>query len=171
LQMEIEFAPFNSKGRKRVTQLINKTNQFNLTTRRMTRSEVEALLGRDDVLTASVRLVDRFGDNGIISAFSGHIEGNVLAIDLWLMSCRVFKRGVEHFLANRMFAKAKDAGVEWVRGEYIPTSKNRIVERFYAELGFAANGTAQDGAASWLLRLDDFRPLPVYIAPMEGVGP
>jgi FkbH-like protein len=162
--------PFGRDSLDRVTQLVNKTNQFNLTTRRMSRSEVEALVDRADVLTASVRLLDRFGDNGIISAFVGHVDDNVLDIDLWLMSCRVFKRGVEHLLANHVFAWARGRGLRRVRGTYIPTEKNGIVASFYAELGFATIRTAQDRASTWLLAVDDFRPLPVYIALTEEVG-
>ena len=93
LGQQATIRPFDRESLDRVTQLINKTNQFNLTTMRMTRSEVEALLDRPDVYTACVRLVDRFGDNGIISALSGHVRDGVLHVDLWLMSCRVFKRG------------------------------------------------------------------------------
>lgn len=151
----------------RITQLINKTNQFNLTTLRMSRSEVEALMNHPDVLTAYVRLVDRFGDNGLISAFSGHVEDDSLHIDLWLMSCRVFKRGVEYLLARHVIDQARRFGVRSVRGVYRPTPKNKIVETFYADLGFERSGSEQNGATTWILELDDFKPNPVYISVTE----
>jgi FkbH-like protein len=155
---------FEPKHLDRITQLINKTNQFNLTTRRLTRSEVEALMGRDDTITAYVRLVDRFGDNGLISVLSGHREGDALHIDQWLMSCRVLKRGVERLLANHVLEKAKGLNVQSVRGVYIPTAKNKMVADLYAELGFAPAGTGENGTTYWEMRVHDYRPEPVHIS-------
>ncbi len=159
---------FEPEHLDRITQLINKTNQFNLTTPRMSRSEVEALMGHTDVLTAYVRLVDRFGDNGLISVFGGHVKDDSLQIDLWLMSCRVFKRGVEHLLARHVIARARRLGVRSVRGVYIPTAKNKIVENFYGDLGFGRGSTEQSGTTTWTINLDDFKPVPVYIARTEA---
>ncbi len=152
---------------ERVTQLINKTNQFNLTTRRMTRSEVEALAGRPDTVTACVRLADRFGDNGLISVVTGRREGDMLDIGLWLMSCRVFKRGVEFLLATHLFEKAASLGVRRIRGVYIPTTKNHIVENFYADLGFDRVESSEDGTTTWELAVERFAPAPVQIAIVE----
>jgi FkbH-like protein len=158
---------FDFEHLDRIAQLINKTNQFNLTTRRTSRSEVESLLDRADVVTAYVRLSDRFGDNGIISVFYGHLEGNSLVIDQWLMSCRVFKRGVEYLLARHVIDRARSLGVESVRGTYIPTDKNTIVKEFYADLGFKQDKTQQDGTTTWILKPDDFKSVTVYIAETE----
>ncbi len=163
LGQQATIRPFEREQLERITQLINKTNQFNLTTMRMTRSEVEALLDRPDVLTAYVRLVDRFGDNGIISVLCGHVRDSVLRIDLWLMSCRVFKRGVEQLLANHVFAWAASAGVREVHGRCTPTPKNGIVADFYASLGFAKIGTGVDETTTWATQVDDFKPQPVRI--------
>jgi FkbH-like protein len=162
---------FEPKHLDRITQLINKTNQFNLTTKRLTRSEVEALAGRADTVTAYVRLVDRFGDNGLISVVIGHREGTVLDIDVWLMSCRVLKRGVERLLANYLFERARAMNVESVRGVYIPTSKNKMVENLYRELGFAAAGTGDDGTSYWELRVQDYNPEPVRITVSDDGEP
>jgi FkbH-like protein len=125
------------------------------------------LLNRADVVTAYVRLSDRFGDNGIISVFYGHQENNSLVIDQWLMSCRVFKRGVEYLLARHVIDLARSLGVESVRGTYVPTDKNRIVKELYSDLGFKQDTTQQDGATTWILKPDDFKAVTVYIAETE----
>jgi FkbH-like protein len=168
LEQKAVLREFEPTHLDRITQLINKTNQFNLTTRRLTRSEVEALAGRDDTVTAYVRLVDRFGDNGLISVVIGHREGAVLHIDVWLMSCRVLKRGVERLLANHLFERARAMNVESVRGAYIPTAKNRMVENLYRELGFAPAGNGDDGTLYWELRVQDYKPEPVQITVSAG---
>lgn len=158
---------FDPQQLDRITQLINKTNQFNLTTLRLNRSEVEAMMDNPDILTASVRLADRFGDNGLISVLAGHRETDVLHVDLWLMSCRVFKRGVEYLLANHLFEKAAELGIRRIQGTYRPTQKNRIVENLYADLGFEKCGDADDGATCWQLDLQNYRPFHVYITLVE----
>ena len=163
LEQRAVLREFEPKHLDRITQLINKTNQFNLTTKRLTRSEVEALGGREDTVTAYVRLVDRFGDNGLISVVIGHREGVALHIDVWLMSCRVLKRGVERLLANHLVERARAMNVKSVRGSYIPTAKNKMVENLYAELGFAPAGTGDDGTSYWELRVRDYKPEPVRI--------
>jgi FkbH-like protein len=164
LEQKAVVREFEPKHLDRITQLINKTNQFNLTTKRLTRSEVEALVGREDTITTYVRLVDRFGDNGLISVLIGHREGIVLHIDVWLMSCRVLKRGVERLLTNHLFERARDLKVESVRGAYIPTAKNKMVENLYPELGFAPAGIGVGGTSYWELRVQDYKPEPVRIA-------
>jgi FkbH-like protein len=155
--------PFEPAQTDRITQLINKTNQFNLTTLRMTRSEVETLATRPDAITAYMRLTDRFGDNGLISVAAGLVADNVLSIDLWLMSCRVFKRGVEFALANHLMKVAASRGVTEVRGVYRPTAKNGLVADFYGELGFSKEAEDERGSITWRLSLADYRPVPALI--------
>ena len=164
LEQKAVLREFEPKHLDRITQLINKTSQFNLTTRRLTRSEVEALAGRGDTVTAYIRLVDRFGDNGLISVLIAHREAAVLHIDIWLMSCRVLKRGVERLLVNHLFKRARDMKVESVRGAYIPTAKNKMVENLYSDFGFAPAGTGDGGTAYWELRVQDYKPEAVQIA-------
>jgi FkbH-like protein len=155
---------FEPKYLDRITQLINKTNQFNLTTKRLTRSEVEALTKREDTLTVYVRLLDRFGDNGLISVLIGHFEEDVLYIDMWLMSCRVLKRGVEHLLANTLFDRARSRNARLVHGVYIPTAKNKMVENHFADLGFVPAGTGENGAEHWEILVQDYKSVPVHIS-------
>jgi FkbH-like protein len=107
LQQKAKIRPFEEAHLDRITQLINKSNQFNLTTLRQSRSQVESLMKNPENLTAYVRLTDCFGDNGIISVFFAHVKKNELWIDEWLMSCRVLKRGVENMLCNYVVEKAK----------------------------------------------------------------
>jgi FkbH-like protein len=167
LDQQAQVCAFNTQNLERITQLVNKTNQFNLTTKRLNRSEIEALMGRHDVFTASVRLVDQFGDNGLISVMIGHIEEQALHIDLWLMSCRVFKRGVEQLLANHLFDHAGKMGLDQVHGLYIPTEKNKLVESLYADMGFKLIDTDEKGATSWSIEVQDYQPVPVHISLME----
>ena len=167
LEQRASIGEFEPQQLDRITQLINKTNQFNLTTQRLSRSEVEALMEHPDTLTACVRLADRFGDNGLISVLAGHREAAVLHVDLWLMSCRVFKRGVEYLLANYLFEQAAGLGLESVLGTYRPTQKNKIVANLYADLGFEECGGEEDGTSYWRLGLKDYRPVPVSITLVE----
>jgi FkbH-like protein len=167
LQQKAVVKPFEEIQLDRITQLINKTNQFNLTTLRQSRSQVEALMGNATVLTAYVRLADRFGDNGLISVFFGHKDGEELWIDEWLMSCRVLKRGVEQLLCNYVAQKARALGMTRLHGIYIPRPANKLVCDHYQSLGFVAAGTESNGAAHWHLELAGYQPVKVEIEAVE----
>jgi FkbH-like protein len=166
LQQKAVVRPFEERHLDRITQLINKSNQFNLTTRRLSRSQVEDRMRDPAGLTAYVRLADRFGDNGLISVFAGRRVDDTLEIDLWLMSCRVLNRGVEQLLCNYAATEAALIGVRTLGGEYLPTAKNGLVRDHYKGLGFAAAGAAGDGTR-WRLELDSFQPFDVAIEVVE----
>lgn len=152
LQMEIEFAPFDSVSRSRITQLINKSNQFNLTTRRYTEAEVQALETEQGVYTLQVRLADVFGDNGMISVLIARaVDEEEWAIDTWLMSCRVLGRRVEHMVLRELLEAARGQGVQRVTGLYLPTAKNALVKDHYETLGFTKIAAAPDGSSRWML--------------------
>jgi len=136
LDMKITFSPFDTLGRKRITQLINKTNQFNLTTKRYTEKEVEAFELSPEHITIQVRLTDRFGDNGMISVMICLQEEDVITIDTWLMSCRVIKRRVEEAICDKLLDEAKDRKARYIRGIFRPTEKNKLVKEHYKALGF-----------------------------------
>lgn len=142
LEMHCEIGAFDAPHAERITQLINKTNQFNLTTRRYTAAEVEGIMADPAYITLYGRLVDKFGDNGLVTAMIGHIQDNVLDMDLWIMSCRTFKRRLEHAMFDELVRRAAAAGVEKIVGHYYPTAKNLLVRDFYATIGFEQ--TAQD---------------------------
>lgn len=135
LEMIYTFDEFSKKNISRVTQLINKTNQFNLTTKRMTESEVRNVID-DRHINITVSLRDKYGDNGLISVLSSTIYENALNIDIWLMSCRVFNRKVEYKLFDYLLGKCKANNISKIHGKYIPTKKNAFVKDFYKSLGF-----------------------------------
>ena len=167
LQQKAVIRPFDEKYLNRISQLINKTNQFNLTTLRLSRSQVEEQMQDSETLTAYVRMADRFGDNGLISVFCAKHEGNELRIDQWLMSCRVFKRGVEHLLCNYIVEKAREMGAAKLRGIYIPTQKNSLVRDHYKSLNFSLIDNDQNGSTHWSLDLDTYKPFEVPIELVE----
>lgn len=150
LDMEIQFAPFDRTGRARIAQLINKSNQFNLTTRRYTEADVAEAENNPAVFTLQVRLVDNFGDNGMICVVvCREARPAVWAIDTWLMSCRVLGRKVEQMVLREIIDGARDAGVATLVGTYRPTAKNALVKDHYEKLGFARIAEHSDGATTW----------------------
>lgn len=164
LEMELSWASFDRIGLTRITQLINKTNQFNLTTRRYTEDEVAALIENPLALTLQLRLVDRFGDNGIIGIVIGLKNGDTIDLDTWLMSCRVLGRGVEKATLNLVMEEARRLGAQRLRGTYLPTVKNGMVKTHYPGLGFRPTTSAIPNGEQWILELDTSEPLPIWLA-------
>jgi FkbH-like protein len=132
LGMELLWSPFNEAGAQRVTQLINKTNQFNLTARRYSESEVRALMEDPEALTLQLRLTDRFGDNGMIAVIIARASpGGDATIEAWLMSCRVLGRTVERATLGVLVEEARKRGVRRLVGEYIPGARIGMVRDHY----------------------------------------
>lgn len=155
LDMRIVFSSFDRTSRARVAQLINKSNQFNLTTRRYTEAEVAAAEADPDVLGLHARLIDTFGDNGIICVvICRPAEPGVWLIDTWLMSCRVLGRRVEQMVLREILLRARANGIATLRGAYRPTERNELVRDHYRKLGFVHTGTDEDGATWWELGAD-----------------
>ena len=144
-------------ARPRVAQLINKSNQFNLTTCRYSESELATAIKDPSRHVVQVRLADRFGDNGIISVLIADKKGKAWEIDTWLMSCRVLGRRVEEACLSHLVAAARQAGADALVGKYIASSKNGMVADHYRKLGFLPSGTS-DRLSLWRLALDDFKP-------------
>ena len=156
LEMVAQIGPVTPMSLERSAQLIQRSNQFNLTTRRRSVAELTALLPDGDWITRTISLADRFGDNGLISVIIARVDGEALDIDTWLMSCRVLRRGVEPFVLNDLARVAQGRGLKKIRGAYVPTPKNQLVRDHYAGLGFAPAGqTAADGTTLWELSLGD----------------
>jgi FkbH-like protein len=172
LQMRAIFSSFDSVGRQRITQLINKSNQFNLTTRRYTESEITALEQSLTGLTLQVRLIDRFGDNGMISVVICRPDGLDWHIDTWLMSCRVLNRTLEQTLLNYLVARAKEAGVRALIGEYLRTDRNGMVKDHYLRLGFTPL-KAEEHRSLWRLDVDAFTPVdtPIEVVIAAAIRP
>jgi FkbH-like protein len=155
LDMVARIEPVAASTIERTAQLINRSNQFNLTTRRYTNADVLNLMANPNWITRTISLRDRFGDNGLISVLLARTEADTLIIDTWLMSCRVLKRGVERLLLNNVVAAASRGGVKRVIGEYIPTPKNDLVREHYRALGFNQIDGEMPGHTYWELRIDD----------------
>jgi FkbH-like protein len=163
LHMELRWQPFARVGLQRIVQLINKTNQFNLTTRRYSESEVVAMMQDGCTLTLQLRLVDRFGDNGMIGVVIGKLQDESLRLDTWLMSCRILGRQVEEATLNVVVSEAQRLGAGYLIGEYLPTQKNGIVREHYRKLGFQLADETGDGATRWLLSVAEFAPRPTFV--------
>jgi FkbH-like protein len=165
LDMSCTIRPFDGIGRARIAQLINKSNQFNLTTRRCTESEVAAMETAPDKFTIQVRLADKFGDNGMISVVVFDKSAEAWTNDIWLMSCRVLGRRVEDAVLAHVCAAAKAEGAKRLIGRYLPTAKNRMVAEHYGKLGFALIDKTADGESLWILDLEGYQApdLPMQI--------
>jgi len=171
LKMELWAAPFDRMNLKRIVQLINKTNQFNLTTRRYTEEQVAVLIGAPDVVGLYFRLTDRFGDNGIISVIIARIDGDdtrKMVIDTWLMSCRALGRQVENACMNVLAASAERIGATEIVGEYIPTAKNNLVREHFRKLTFLPVEESPDLRSVWRLPLESYVPFDTFITVRES---
>ncbi len=161
LEMTCELAPFNTVGRARIAQLVNKSNQFNLTSRRYTDADIARFEADEDVFDLQIRLKDSFGDNGMISVVIFRKGGDEWVCDTWLMSCRVLGRRVELAALAAVVEAARAAGARRLVGEYLPSPKNRMVADHFEKLGFAAAGASKDSGPEghgtrWVLELDSF---------------
>src|SRR5712671_2470972 len=161
LRMSVVFGSVKAVDLSRVTQLINKTNQFNPTTRRCTAEEMEAIAQAPEMISLQFRLLDRFGDNGLISVLilrPDLEQEDVLQIDTWVMSCRVFGRELEFETMNIAVETARRRGVRAFRANYVPTKKNGVISDLYPRLGFtrANMQTPADGTIQWHLSLTEY---------------
>lgn len=173
LGMELIARPFDAVGLARIVQLINKTNQFNLTTRRYTETDIRAVMSDPGAAAYQFRLTDRFGDNGVVAILIGRMGDNAaLVMDTWLMSCRVLGRQVEEACLNVMIDAARRLGAKQIVGVYRPTAKNEMVRSLYERLGFRPDETQADeagtdandpGETRWSLCLADHKKKPVIM--------
>lgn len=155
LEMRIVFGAFDGKTRARVAQLISKSNQFNLTTRRYSEPQVQQLEADPKAMTLHARLVDKFGDNGIICVVICRVTGpDIWTIDTWLMSCRVLGRRVEQAVLREILEQARSAGIKRLVGVYRPTDRNDMVRDHYGKLGFKQVQDDADGTTLWELGTD-----------------
>jgi len=162
LAMVATVSPFSSVDAPRLSQLINKSNQFNLTTRRRTEADIYALIDSPSHACFSVRLKDQFGDHGLISILIAEKLEQRMLIDTWLMSCRVLKRQVEDVVLNEIVRLAASSGCTKLQGIYLPTAKNEMVRDFYSRMGFSLVRDAVD-VREFELDLISFRPLSTQI--------
>jgi FkbH-like protein len=157
LEMVSECKPFDDYSVPRVSQLTQRSNQFNLRTQRYSENDVKIIADSKDYLTLSFTLEDKFGHYGLISLIILKKEKDSLFIDTWIMSCRVLKRTMENFVLNRIVNAAKHNGYSKLVGEFIPTAKNKMVKDHYKELGF----TETEG--KWILEVNNYTDKQTFI--------
>ena len=162
LSMEAVIGEFTPVDVPRLAQLINKSNQFNLTTRRRTEADLLALIRDPGYVCFSVRLKDRFGDHGLISIVIAQQRDAILKIDTWLMSCRVLKRQVEDEVLNELVRLAQERGCCRLEGIYVPTAKNAMVRDFFSTMGFILT-SENENVREFELNLDNFQSRPSKI--------
>jgi len=136
LDMKAVIDDFDPVYLNRIVQLTNKSNQFNLTTRRYTQTEMEEVTQSSDYIRLYGKLADKFGDNGVVSVVIGKKENTVLHMDLWLMSCRVLKRNMEFAMLDSLVKRAREEGIKTIRGYYYKSAKNAMVADLYTVFGF-----------------------------------
>lgn len=176
LSMTLVASRIGSIDLPRAAQLINKSNQFNLTTRRYTEAELARLVLDPSVVAMCFRLRDRFGDNGLISVILARPDDRwgraALLIDTWLMSCRVLGRQVEAAVLEVIAQEATSRGAQALVGEYRPTPRNGMVSDHYPKLGFAPADTpapASDGSLFWRFDIGAASP-PQHLITVERVS-
>lgn len=162
LEMVSDVRGFEAFNIPRVAQLSQRSNQFNLRTVRYTEAEIEAISKDERYANFSFTLSDKFGDNGLIAVVILR-EQNVdtLFIETWLMSCRVLKRGMEHFVLNTIVAYAKEKGYKRIIGEYLPSAKNKMVEKHYPDLGFSKIESVD--STQYALDVEEYQNMECYI--------
>lgn len=152
LEMRAQIKPFAPLYMARIAQLTNKSNQFNLTTKRCSQSDIERIAEDASYITLYGKLEDKFGDNGVVSVVFGHCDGEdktLFHIDLWLMSCRVLKRDMEYAMMDELVSQCEKRGIRRLKGYYYPTAKNGMVKEFYGLQGFTKTGADAEGNTEW----------------------
>ena len=158
LEMTAEIEEFKSIDLQRITQLTNKSNQFNLTTKRYTQNEIEKISSDGNYITLCGRLKDKFGDNGIVSVIIGRKENDILHIDLWLMSCRVLKRNMEYAMLDCLVSEAKLHGIRNIYGYYLKTKKNNMVKSLFSDFGFEKISEDIEENTVWEMDIKNYIP-------------
>jgi FkbH-like protein len=167
LDMAVEYGPVGAVDVPRVTQLLNKTNQFNTTTRRFTTEEISAFASDPGKIALQFRLLDRFGDNGMVSVMllsARKDDPEVLEVVNWVMSCRVFGRQLEDEAMNIAVEAARTRGKSLLHADLIATKKNAVIRGLFADLGFAPlPEPAAADTTRWRLDLHTYAPRPTFI--------
>ena len=160
LQMKVVLERFPAEKIARIVQLFARSNQFNLTTQRHTEAACTQMMQDEaNVIPLCASLSDQYGDHGLISIVVARPEGDALRLSDWLMSCRVLKRGVEDYLMNHAVSIARERGLRWLKGQFIPTSKNAMVKEFYAQFGFESTDQL-----NWILDTQRYSPRETFIS-------
>jgi FkbH-like protein len=156
LKMTASINVFSNLYIDRITQLTNKTNQFNLTTKRYNISEIQNISKSESFLKIYGKLSDKYGNNGLIAVIIGNIKSNKCHIDLFLMSCRILKRGMEFAMLDELVKQCRKKEINEIIGYYYKTAKNSIVSDLYKELGFVLV-ESQDMNSIWKLSIKKYK--------------
>ena len=164
LEMSAKIEPFVPIYMSRIAQLTNKSNQFNLTTKRYTQAEIESVSNDPLYVTLYGKLEDKFGDNGVVSVVIGRQEKEKIHIDLWIMSCRVLKRNMEHAMMDKLVEYCQKLGIEEIYGYYYPTPKNTMVKDFYGTIKFEKVSEDDAGNSVWRYNVpENYQPQNKFI--------
>ena len=155
LDMQLDINPADEHNLPRIAQMTQKTNQFNLTTRRYVEADVQQRLNEGwRIYCMSVS--DRFGDNGITGTiFLEPVDDVTVNIDLLLLSCRILGKGIEEAFVKTVFNLLRLDGYRRITADYIPTSKNGQTADFYDRMGMTCKGTDNDGVRHYEMALND----------------
>ncbi len=156
LEMSAQICDFDPVYIQRITQLTNKSNQFNLTTKRYTQAQMQEVFESGSYVRLFGKLTDKFGDNGVVSVVIGEQREKELHIDLWLMSCRVLKREMEYAMLDRLVEECVGRGIEKIVGYYYPTAKNKMVKNLFGDFGFDKISEDENGNAVWVLSTNGY---------------
>jgi len=162
LEMTAEIKSFSSVYLDRITQLINKTNQFNLTTKRYTAGQIVSIANDDSYIKMYGKLTDKYGDNGLIAIIIGRVQNSCCYIDLWLMSCRVLKRGMEFAMFDELIKHCRKRNIVEIVGYYYKTAKNNMVSDLYDKFDFELTEESA-GNTVWKLNLDKYKAKEFFI--------
>jgi len=160
LDIQVRIDPPTPANLPRIAQLINKTNQFNTTTRRHTEAQVAAMADSPDWMVRAIDVRDKFGESGLTGVAIVRKDGATWEIDSFLLSCRILARGIEDALWLHLAESARAAGAERLRAWFLPSPKNAPAAGFYEKMGMAAAGGEDAGAVAWEWSFGDDRPLP-----------
>ncbi len=156
LEMKAAIKHFEPMYIARIAQLTNKSNQFNVTTRRYTEAEIANISRDPSFIPIYGKLEDKYGDNGVVSVVIGNIKGSELHIDLWIMSCRVLKRDMELAMLDELVRLSKERGITELYGYYYPTAKNSMVRELFGAFGFEKVSEDEKGNTVWKLGISDY---------------
>ena len=157
LDMNAKITDFDPVFLSRIVQLTNKSNQFNLTTRRYQLSEMEEIAANNNYIRLCGSLSDRFGDNGIVSIVIGECTDEIVHIDLWLMSCRVLKRDMEFAMFDEFVRQCRERKIAKIIGHYYKTNKNAMVKDLYGTFGFTKVKEFENGDSTWELETSEYK--------------
>jgi FkbH-like protein len=136
LNLRIQVFPVTPREVHRVAQLTQRTNQFNLTTMRLSESELSARISDPDTVNLAIEVQDRFGSYGIVGAVFGKRAANSLTIENFVLSCRVFSRGIERFVLSEVLEMARTMQCAQLAGHFLASAKNQNFADFYLDAGF-----------------------------------